>query len=181
MGGWKLAQLAHKIKQGAIIVYPTDTVWGIGCHPLLQQSVQQVCRIKQRPLNKPMILLASTAAQLQFFIQADTDTLPAATPTTPTTWIVEASEDCPGWLKTTGNTIACRVTRHPLITALCGRLNFPLISTSANLSGRTTIRNSIQAERQFGKLADVVVHGYSTGGKKASKIIHLKTGQLLRH
>ena len=184
MSPWQIKQLGQSVLRGAVFIYPTDTIWGIGCHPQHQDAVQRILVIKQRPVNKGLILLASRLWHLQSYLKNNLNhgemaCLQAITQQ-PTTWLIETSRHCPGWLRGQFSTIAVRLTDHPFIQQICDAIQAPLVSTSANRSKRTTVRNRIQARRQFGTEVDYIVGGFGTGSGKASTIKSLQTGQIIR-
>jgi len=182
MSPWALNRLAQAIAAGAIIGYPTDTIWGFGCDPQNPESVARLLQIKQRKVEKGLILLTSDPAYCDPFIHLDPAqraTLESPT-ATPTTWLVEASDRCPPWIRGTHRTVAIRVTDHPLLRFLCERLQLPLVSTSANRAGKSTVRSALQLRRQFADEVDFIVTGFKSGGAKPSAIKSLATGNLLR-
>lgn len=182
MGTWSLHRYARAIAQGAVFGYPTDTIWGFGCHPLIESSVMRILAIKQRPLEKGLILLSSKLEYCREYIDLDeTGQASISRPAEqPTTWLVDASEFCPRWIRGEYPTVAIRVTDHPLVQVLCERLQAPLVSTSANRSGRPPARNLILMRRQFSTELDFVISGFSTGGARASKIKSLASGDIIR-
>jgi len=184
MSPLRLQQIARQLNRGAIIAYPTDTIWGLGCHPLLQQSVKQIQQIKQRNLNKALILLASRIEQLLPYIDQSIqpEHLPAheSPAARPVTWLIKASKHCPPWLTAGSDKIAVRLTSLSHIDLLCNTLQAPLVSTSANISGRTTIRNSLLAHKQFRHSVDFIIEGFQTSTTHASVIKDLQTGKILR-
>lgn len=182
MSPWALNRLAHAISHGAVIGYPTDTIWGFGCDPCNAASVLHLLGIKQRAVDKGLILLSSDLLYLEPFIRIDPEqrTQLLAPTDRPTTWLVDASEHCPAWIRGRHPSVAVRITNHPLMQFLCGRLHLPLVSTSANRAGRPTVRNALQMRRQFGDELDCIVSGFNTGGARASTIKSLATGALVR-
>ena len=182
MTEWQLNRIARAITHGAVFAYPTDTIWGFGCHPLIETSVRRILAIKQRPAGKGLILLSSRLEYCAAYIGLERGALrPIAEPTSrPTTWLVPASDFCPRWLRGEHPTIAVRVTSHPLLQALCDRLESPLVSTSANRSGRRNARGELQIRRQFADELDFIVSGYATGGGRPSEIKSLLTGEIRR-
>jgi len=184
MSPWAINRLSHQIELGAVIAYPSDTIWGFGCHPRLEESVNRIFQIKQRSASKGLILLSS---QLDFCLPyishnlSTTDFARLKKPTSqPTTWLIPASRNCPSWLCGGFSTIAIRITHQPFIKALCTELKSPIVSTSANLSGKTTIRNSIQAHRLFAGQLDYIISGYQLGTGRPSKIKSLHSGDIIR-
>ncbi len=184
MSPWKIKRLGKAVLQGVVFAYPTDTIWGFGCHPLIPDSVSRILDIKQRPIEKGLILLSSRLCYLEPYLKASLSSkevrcLQEIT-NPPTTWLVEANNDCPDWLRGQFSTIAVRLTNHPFVQQLCDAIEAPLVSTSANRSSRATVRNAIQARIQFGSELDYIVDGFNTGRKRASKIKSLATRQTFR-
>ena len=182
MSPWALNRLVHALSQGAVIGYPTDTIWGLGCDPLDPQSVARILQLKQRPVDKGLILLSSRLEYCDAFIeldQAQRDLVQLPTER-PTTWLVTASDACPPWIRGNHASVAIRITDHPLLTYLCQGLQSPLVSTSANFAGKSTARSALQLRRQFGNQLDFIVTGFNTGDARPSEIKSLTSGKLLR-
>ncbi len=184
MSPWAINRLSRQIKFGAVIAYPGDTIWGFGCHPLLKDSVDRILQIKQRSASKGLILLSSELDFCLPYISShlsanDIALLKKSTPQ-PTTWLIPASRNCPSWLRGGFSTIAIRIPNHPFIKALCNELESPIVSTSANISGKTTIRNSIQARRLFANQLDHIISGYQSGTGRPSEIKSLESGDIIR-
>lgn len=182
MSPWALNRLAHALARGAVIGYPTDTIWGFGCHPLRPRSVGRILQIKRRAASKGLILLSSRIEYCLPYLDLDDVEIdqirhPCAQPTT---WLVPAHAACPAWLRGGHATIALRITDHPLLRGLCARLESPLVSTSANRAGKSTVRSALQMRRQFGAELDFIVTGFATGGQRPSKIKFLRSGTTLR-
>ncbi len=182
MSTWSLNRYARAIARGAVFGYPTDTIWGFGCHPLIESSVMQILAIKRRPVEKGLILLSSRLEYCRDYIDVDEAGLAliAQPVEQPTTWLVDASKYCPDWISGQYPTVAIRITDHPLMRDLCKRIQAPLVSTSANRSGRPPARNLIQMRRQFSTELDFVISGFSTGGAHASRIKSLASGDIVR-
>ena len=182
MSPWKFNRFIQAIGQGAVFGYPTDTIWGFGCHPLIAESVARILEIKRRPSHKGLILLSSRLEYCAAYVDADVDQMrPIQEPTArPTTWLVPASEFCPDWLRGEFPTIAIRITDHPLLRLICDRIEAPVVSTSANRSGRAPVRNSLHMRKQFGNELDYVITGYTAGSGRPSEIKSLFSGEILR-
>jgi L-threonylcarbamoyladenylate synthase len=97
-----------------------------------------------------------------------------------TTWLLPASSYCPEWLTGNNKTVAVRLTALPHIQILCDRLARPLISTSANISGRKPATNSLQIHRQFANSVDFIIGGITNGSQRASRIIDKQSGEIIR-
>ena len=182
MSPWALNRLARDVSSGAVFGYPTDTVWGLGCHPLIATSVARVLRLKNRTADKGLILLSSRLEYCLPYVAApQAELAPLQRPgERPTTWLVPASDSCPLWIRGIHPTVAVRITDHPFVEAICERLESPLVSTSANRSGKSTARNALQMRRQFGEQLDYIVGGFTTGGNRPSEIKSLASGTILR-
>jgi len=183
MSPWALNRFAHAVSRGAIFGYPTDTIWGFGCHPLFASSVARILQIKNRSAGKGLILLSSRLEYCAPYVGLDNEQLQPILSTTdhPTTWLVPASGNCPVWIRGNYPTVAIRITDHPLLEFLCGRLEAPIVSTSANRSGMATVRNSVQMRKQFGDELDFIVSGFATGSNRPSEIKSLLSGTTERN
>ena len=182
MSPWALNRMAHAITHGAVFGYPTDTIWGFGCHPLLAGAVARILEIKQRGPEKGLILLSSRLEYCLPYLDIEADRLEQVRQPVerPTTWLVPASERCPAWIRGDFPTVAIRVTDHPLLQSLCNAILAPVVSTSANRAGRAPVRNALQMRRQFGAELDYIVTGFATGGGRPSEIKSLHSGTTVR-
>lgn len=184
MSPWSIKRLSKAVETGAVIAYPTDTIWGFGCHPRLASSVIKILNIKHRPVGKGLILLSSHIEYCDPYIDPGlsrelTDLLKQKS-RHPATWLVPAARNCPVWLRGNFTTVAVRITNHPFVAAICNELHSPIVSTSANRHRRSTVRSALQARRQFGEELDYIVTGFDTGTNKASEIKSLTTGETIR-
>ncbi len=182
MSPWALNRFIHAVSSGAVFGYPTDTIWGFGCHPLIADSVSRILQIKNRSPAKGLILLSSRIEYCAAYLDADAEQLkPISSPgAAPTSWLVPASRFCPIWIRGNFSTVAIRITGHPLLQILCDRLQAPIVSTSANRAGRATVRNSLQLRKQFGDELDFIVNGFPAGSGKPSTIKFLRNGTIVR-
>ncbi len=184
MSPWAINRLGKAILQGAIFAYPTDTIWGLGCHPLLTHSVTRILEIKQRPVEKGLILLGSSLDLFEPYIGDDITceqvALLSKTTGHPVTWLVPASDHCPAWIRGHFPSVAIRITNHPLVGKICAQIRSPIVSTSANRVGSTTVRNVWQAHQQFIEQVDFIVSGFGPGTNCASEIKSLESGHTVR-
>ena len=189
MLGWRLNRVALALSRGAVIAYPTDTIWGLGCDPLNARSVARIQNIKNRPLGKGLILLGTRPQQFSAFINPSFNTRfieqLKQQQDKPTTWLVPVSSDCPHWLTGGSNRVAVRVTQKPLIRLLCSASGVPLVSTSANLSGFPVARNRLQVQRVFRHAVDFIIDdplqpSLLNPAATASRIVDLQSGQIIR-
>ena len=162
LSAWHLKRAAALLRQGAVIAYPTEAVWGLGCDPLNGDAVTRLLEIKHRPMHKGLILIAAAFDQLQPYVapmDASMHDNVFATWPGPVTWLLPARPDTPHWLRGAHETLAVRVTAHPVAAALCKRFGGALVSTSANLAGRPPARTYLQALRRVGLAVDYIAPG----------------------
>lgn len=172
---------ARIVRNGGIIAYPTDTIYGLGCDPLDARAVDRVNRLKKRPVGKHCILLASNIDQLTPFIELDAQqraTIDAADE--PTSWVIEARDGTPDWLVSEHNTIAVRVTDDDNVTRLCNAVGGAIISTSANPSGSRPAASGIDLHRYFHHSVDMILLAEQPSATRASKLIRLCDNHILR-
>lgn len=175
---------AHIIRQGGVIAYPTDTIYGLGCDPFNHEAVEQINLIKQRPSNKHFILLAGNMNQLRALIDIDEKQqktiLRSLQDDQPISWIVPASEQAPYWLVDDNNSLTIRITEQDDVSRLCRKLGHAIISTSANPSGVKPASNSLQLHLYFHSTVDKILTSSRPLKAKASKIIRLCDNHVIR-
>jgi L-threonylcarbamoyladenylate synthase len=174
---------ASVIAGEGVIAYPTEAVWGLGCHPFSEVAVRRLLRLKAREENKGLILVAADMEQFDWLLHD----LPAAqklrleqTWPGPVTWLVPHRRRVPGWISGTHDTVALRVSDHPTVQALCLAVGGPLVSTSANLAGCREARQQYELYRQFGRGLDYVLPGRLGSSIRPSEIRDLRTDSVLR-
>ena len=167
------------LKGGGIIIYPTEGIYGIGCDAFNQKSVDKVITIKGRSASKSFIIICSDVTQLNTIINQDYMNYRELLAKDFITWIVPAHKKCPSWL-TMKNTVAVRITNHPVIDNLCKGLGGPIISTSANYSHHSYINDIKKIESLFDKKVDYIVEGELGGEVKSSTIKNIVTKEVLR-
>lgn len=179
---WRLRQALHALSCGGVIAYPTEAVYGLGCDPMDEDAVLRILALKQRPIEKGMILVAADFNQLQDFIQpVSAELLAQLEKSWPghVTWVLPARADVPEFLTGAHDTLAVRVTAHAQTAALCRAFGGPIVSTSANISGLRPARNSHQVHWQIPEV-DYVMPGACGGALQPSTIRDGRTGAVLR-
>ncbi len=178
---FSIRHAVHIIKQGGIIAYPTDTIYGLGCDPYNQAAVEKINAIKQRPLNKQFILLAANISQIRPLIQIEKAQEKNLTQNTqPTSWIVKANPAAPEWLVGDSNTLCIRISKHDEVQRLCNALGHAIISTSANLSGKKPAKNALELYQYFLHQVDKILIANKKQSSKSSTIIRLCDNQVIR-
>ncbi len=180
---WQLKQAVRALRAGGIIAYPTEGVYGLGCDPENSAAVERLLLLKQRSGNKGLILIASSIDQLEPYLEPlNTSTLKKVNATWPgpVTWILPAKPFTPPYLAREDQTIAARVTAHPVASALCKAANQALVSTSANTSGYRPAHTPLQVRNIFQNNVDYIVHGATGGAGKPTEIRDSRSGKIIR-
>jgi len=163
------------LKEGGVIAFPTDTVYGLGADAFNLKAVERVYEIKNRPEHLPLPLLISDIAQLTT----------VAEPAFGTVWFL-AKRFWPGGLTLVlpkmvslsfhlakGSTVAVRIPNHPVCLALIARLGRPIVGTSANISGKTSALTAYKVRQQLGDKVDLIIDGGRCPGGNESTIVDL--------
>ncbi len=174
----------EQLQQQQVIAYPTEAVFGLGCDPDSESAVMALLELKQRPVEKGLILIAADYAQLEPYIAdreltvLQRERMFASWPG-PVTYVVPASPHTPRWLTGRFDSLAIRVSDHPQVQALCRGFGKPLVSTSANLTGQPPCRSAAEVAEQFGPQFPVLQA--ATGGRlNPSEIRDAISGELIR-
>ena len=134
------------MKQGGVILYPTDTVWGIGCDATNPEAVAKVYAIKHRDDSKALICLVDSDNRLQKYFRNISSVAwelfdSIAEGERPTTVILDDAVNIAPNLVSEDGSLAMRITKEPFSKELCYRFQKPIVSTSANISGEPTAQN----------------------------------------
>ena len=179
---WHIKRAREVLYNGGVIAYPTEAVIGLGCDPWNEAAVAKVLRLKQRPAAKGLIIVASRIEQLSaladFSRLARMDEIAGTWPG-PVTWLIPARSGTPAWLSGLHETLAVRVSAHPVVQRLCAAAG-PLVSTSANPSACRPARSQRRARAYFGQQVDCYVPGNVGSDPRPSKILDARTGNLIR-
>lgn len=184
LSDWHLHCARRTLLGGGVIAYPTEAVWGLGCDPWDPEAVERILELKQRPVEKGVILVAASVNQIRFLL----DPLPpelqanavANWPGPVTCLLPDVLKQIPEQVRGRHSSIAVRVSEHPVVRALCETAGFPLVSTSCNPAGRQPARTSWQVRRYFEGQLDWLVPGELGGNRQPSRIIDIVSGKQLR-
>lgn len=178
-----LAHAARIVRRGGVIAYPTEAVFGLGCLPRDRDAVLRVLKVKRRSWRKGLILIAADIAQLAPYVVLPPEprrTEVLASWPGPHTWVLAATPDAPRWISGGRDSIAVRVTAHPLARELCLRVGDAIVSTSANVSRRPPHRRLLRLRHDLGAELDYVLAG-ALGGQAAPTVIRdARSGRVLR-
>ena len=179
----KTSLAVHQLHLQGVIAYPTEAVWGLGCDPYSYSAVVKILTLKNRPKHKGVILIACDWQQLAPFTEGLTglqlDQLKQPN-SKPTTWLIPHNGAAPDWIVGEHDTLAVRVTAHPLAASLCRSFGGPIVSTSANPQGFTEATNSLKVRSYFGHKLDAIASGSIGSAAAPSEIRHLLNGKIIR-
>lgn len=181
----QVMQAVTQLQQGQLIAYPTEAVFGIGCDPENTGALQALLALKQRPSSKGLILVAADIQQLQAYIDIDalTDAQLTRIESTwpgPVTWIVPVKAGISRLLRGQFESIAVRVSAHPVVQELCQTFGHPITSTSANLSGLPPCRTASEVKQQLNQGIGYCIAAPLGTSERPTQIRDARTGQILR-
>ncbi len=160
MFNFELKNTVEKVQQNKIILYPTDTVWGIGCDATNEKAVAKIFRIKQRAESKSLIILVDSLEMLQNYVEF----IPKKAlqilreSKRPTTIIYKNPKDLAENCIAKDNTIAIRIVQNEFCQELIRQFGKPIVSTSANVSGEPTPKSFSEISRTILDSVDYVVN-----------------------
>lgn len=175
------------LRQGGVVACPTEAVWGVSCAADSPQAIHKVLELKQRPVEKGMIVVVSTIEMLDGWVdwahvpekakQRVRQTWPG-----PYTWVLPATEAVlPEVTGANTGKVAVRVTAHPVLKALIDAFGNPILSTSANVSGEPPVKSEHALSPALLDKVDIVVPGEVGGLEKPTEIRDALTGNVIRN
>ncbi|AGC03502.1 tRNA threonylcarbamoyladenosine biosynthesis protein RimN [Candidatus Blochmanniella chromaiodes str. 640] len=179
-----MKDLLIQLSQGKVIIYPTESVFGLGCDPDNKNAISTLLKIKNRSWKKGLILVAANYTQLLKYIDDSclNETQRSRVFSTwpgPMTWVFPAQANRSYWLTGQFSSIAVRVSHFEPIQRLCLAFGKPLVSTSANLSGQIPARTIEEVHDQLGYKIPIMYEDI-LGRPNPSKIRDVMTGKLIR-
>ena len=181
----QVEQAISILKQGGIVAFPTDTVYGLGACIDIGHAVERVYRVKERPRSMALPLLLADKSQIA----------EVAEPVPPIAWlladkflpgaltiVLPKSKSVPDIITGRGTTVAVRIPAHPVPVALAQGLGAPIVGTSANLSGKPSSLTADEVYTQLGDKVDLIIDGGRCPSGKESTIVDLtgETPMMLR-
>ncbi|MBQ7742543.1 MAG: threonylcarbamoyl-AMP synthase [Bacteroidaceae bacterium] len=154
-----MAEAVKILKAGGIILYPTDTIWGLGCDATNSVAVERIYKIKQRQDSKALIVLANTEAMIAYHVvevpEVAWDIIELAT--SPTTIVFDQGRNLAPNLLAEDGSVGIRLSREDFSSQLCFHLRAPIVSTSANISGTPAPRFFSEIDEEILRSVDYVV------------------------
>ena len=182
----QIEQAVEVLQQGGVIAYPTEAVYGLGCDPLNESAIKKILSIKQREKEKGLILIAANFEQLKPYIKNLETEIEEKLLVTwnnsskPVTWLIPVNESTSPLLTGVFNTLAVRVSKHPVVKELCEKFNGAIVSTSANISQQEPARTSQQVSQSFDIEIDFIIEGETDLNAQPSEIRDALTNKVIR-
>jgi len=170
------------LRGGGIVAHATEGVWGLACDPFDCDAVDRLLELKGRSVSKGLILIGAEVTDFALELTLLNDPAEARVSATwpgANTWLVP-NVRFPRWITGGRTTVAVRVPGHAQARRMCARFGGPLVSTSANPSGRPPALNAITVRRYFDGAVDYVLHGETVGDGMPSQIRDATSGDRLR-
>ena len=179
-----IKQTVDVLNKGGVILYPTDTVWGIGCDATNSEAVKRIYEIKRREDSKAMLCLTEAIGRVDWYF----DRVPEIAwdlwegTDKPLTLILPRARNVAKELIADDGTMGIRITKEKVSSAICARLKHPLVSTSANISGEPTARCFADISEEIKQAVDFIVplRQDETENPQPSGIIKLGDGGLVK-
>lgn len=156
-----IARVAESLKNGAVIAYPTDTTYGIGCSIFCKKSIERIYQMKLRDRRKPFSIICSSLSEISHYARVSNSAfkhlkryLPG-----PYTFVLEATREVPDLLLTRQKTVGIRIPDNRICSDLVAALGNPIITTSANLSGEEPVGDPHTIAETFGSQLDYILDG----------------------
>lgn len=179
-------QAVNVLHQGGVIAYPTEAVYGLGCDPKNLSAVKKILDLKQRKKEKGLILIASDFQQLKSYISPLEKTIEDKMfdswqeQRAAITWLVPVDKNISIYLKGQFDTLAVRVSHHPLVKELCDKFSGAIISTSANIATQEAARTAEEVKKIFTNKIDFIIEGETDINAQPSEIRDALTDEIIR-
>ena len=169
------------LRSGKVILYPTDTIWGLGCDPYSREGIQRIQAIKQRDIRKSFILLVSSYQMLQRYVAVSQETLAFLDKQERPTSVIYTQVYDLNLPEAADHSLAFRVVKDPFCKALIDAFDAPLVSTSANISGEESPKNFSQISEQIKKSVDFIVpyRREEQGAGQPSQLLKIEDNQVI--
>ena len=180
----EIKKTCQVMREGGVILYPTDTIWGIGCDATNEEAVRRVYEIKRRTDSKAMLVLVDSAVKVDFYVQdvpeVAWDLIELADK--PLTIIYSDARNLASNLLAEDGSIGIRVTNEEFSKRLCQQFRKAIVSTSANVSGQPSPLNFGEISEEIKAAVDYIVdyRREETAQAKPSSIIKLDKGGVIK-
>ncbi|MEM8498381.1 MAG: Sua5/YciO/YrdC/YwlC family protein [Pseudomonadota bacterium] len=180
---FRVQRAVETLQAGGLLAYPTESVWGLGCDPDNSQALSRLLQLKRRSPDKGLILVAASKEQLRPWLgelSGEEWQRLGSHQDHPTSWIAPSNPDIDPLLSGGRTSLCVRVSTHPVIRQLCSAWSGPIVSTSANPSGRPPARSLAQVRGYFANAVDYYLAGELGGTTSVSEIRYIDSGETVR-
>lgn len=157
----QIQRIVDGLRQGGVIAYPTDTIYGLGCDIFNSKGIKRLYQLKQRDPRKPFSFICSDMSDVASYCQVSNFAyrimkrhLPG-----PYTFVLEATRQVPGLLVTRQKTVGIRIPDNAVALSIVHELGHPLVTTSVNETGEEPLLDPMDIDEKFGRSLDMVVDG----------------------
>ncbi len=177
----ELQRIVDLLNDGGIIIYPTDTMYAIGCHALKERPIERICKLKGiDPKKKSLAIICNDLSNISEYAQIDNPTFKLMKRNLPGafTFILKANNRLPKIFRNRKE-VGIRIPDHPIIREICQMLEAPILTTTLPWDKDEEIEyitNPELIEEKFGKEADLVING-GIGGMEPSTIVDCSEGE----
>lgn len=175
----EIFKITNVLRGGGVILYPTDTIWGLGCDATNANAIHRIFEIKKRSPSKSMIILVDGLTMIQTFVRNPSQILldKMLRPTIPTTGIFRNAQHLPPNLVNADGSIGIRIASDDFCKQLIGKFGKPIVSTSANISNKPSPSNFSEIDSELIQQVDYTVHYRrdDDSKKSSSAIIRLNS------
>ena len=177
-------EIVSILKQGGVIAYPTEAVWGLGCDPFNKEAVYRILNIKKRPVEKGLILISGEEDHLEKWkhqlSESQYQRLTSKT-SKPTSWVVPDTQITPEWVRGEHKSVAIRMIQHAQTTALCSGFGGVLVSTSANTAGNPPAVTQDEVKQYFEGQLDAIFDAPLGDNNQPSQVRDLISNVIYRN
>ncbi len=180
----EIKKAVEVLQNGGVILYPTDTIWGLGCDATNESAVQRIYEIKKRSDQKSMLVLMDNIARIQSYVDEVPDIawdlIDLADK--PLTIIYPGAKNLAANLIASDKSIGIRITNEEFSKKLCATFNRPIVSTSANITGMPSPKNFKEISKEIISAADYVIYYKQDDITPAqpSSIIKIEKGNVIK-
>lgn len=178
-----ITTLVSCLKNGGVIAYPTEAVFGLGCDAMNESAVRKILKLKQRSVQQGLIVLAPSLTMVkQYCGELPPTCWQTITPSWPgpNTWLLPANSSVPTWISGQHTTVAMRISAHPIVQQILQAWPGLLVSSSANRHGETPALNVTTLTKYFPTEIDIMIDAPLGTEKKPSTIRDALSGKLIR-
>lgn len=178
----ELKNCVNIIKNGGIVIFPTDTVYGMGCNVWNEEAIKRIFEIKNRNYNKPMNVLCSDWKDIQSLTleisEKEKQIIHKYMPGACTLIITKKKKEVSDILRAGLNTVAVRIPDNPIAIELIKKCGFPIVATSTNISGKKDMTEIDEIVTEFKDKVDVIIDGGKAKIGVPSTIVEVENDEI---